>query len=211
MADDVRSIAVDWSFHMARAGQLSHNDAFFSPATHSRLGARSEAENVALNYSVDGAHQALMASPHHHDNLMNPTYRVAGFAVVIDGDGRYWVTEDFVEPAIGRATAAPHVVTVAYHGGRGPGVGESSGSGVGSAPDRGAALLHNMDLAAAGGSGIPAGRQRAGVVAGQAGLLGAVPLHSRPLELAAAILVYLMAFFANRAYSSRRKAEIKAS
>jgi uncharacterized protein YkwD len=217
MRDDVRSIAVNWSFHMAGAHQLSHNDAYFTPATHSRLGARSEAENVAMNYSVDQAHQALMNSPHHHTNLMNPVYRVAGFAVVVDGDGTYWVTEDFVDPAVARsavarpAAARPKAVTTG--GGSGAGVVDAASASTAAAaspaldtsssPDALSALLHRGEKATLAGRGRHHGRGP--------GLLAATLVRGKPLQLTGALLLYLAAVFATRAYSSRRRAETNAS
>src|SRR4051794_27001250 len=57
---DVASIASAWSDSMARAATLSHNDAYFSDASHDRLGAQLLGENVARAPDVDVAHEALM-------------------------------------------------------------------------------------------------------------------------------------------------------
>jgi hypothetical protein len=214
MRDDIRSIAIDWSSHMAHVKELSHNDAFFTPATHARLGARTEAENVALNNSVDHAHQALMNSPHHHDNLMNPAYRFAGFSVVVDGDGQYWVTEDFVEPSAARNPAAARPTATPRRGSRGASASGDAAAGAAS-PESAAgpvlestpttdglsALLHRGEKATLSSRGHGT----------RPGLLGVSTMRGKPMQLAAALLLYLMAFFANRAYSSRRKAEINAS
>jgi len=49
-----------------------------------------------------------MNSPGHRANLLNPRFSVAGFAVVQAPDGRYFITEDFFQPArpARRVTAA---------------------------------------------------------------------------------------------------------
>jgi len=39
-------------------------------------------------------HRGFMRSPHHRENLLDPDYEVAGFAVVRNGNMIY-VTEDF--------------------------------------------------------------------------------------------------------------------
>ena len=51
-------------------------------------------ENVAYAATVDQAHDNLMHSPPHRENLLNPAYNVAGFGVVRSGDSLY-VVQDF--------------------------------------------------------------------------------------------------------------------
>jgi uncharacterized protein YkwD len=84
---------------MARQQQLSHQ---FSgePSLPHRLAATSAlhldraGENVALDSSADQAHQHLMLSPPHRENLLNAGYNVAGFAAIRSGEHLY-VVEDF--------------------------------------------------------------------------------------------------------------------
>jgi len=84
---------------MASQNQLSHQ---FSgePSLPQRLAASSplhlqrEGENVAMAPNPDQAHQALMASPSHRDNLMSPNFNVAGFGVFRSGHMLY-VAQDF--------------------------------------------------------------------------------------------------------------------
>ena len=52
------------------------------------------AENVATADSADRAHEGLMNSPSHRENLMHPAYNIAGFGVVRRGSALY-VVEDF--------------------------------------------------------------------------------------------------------------------
>jgi uncharacterized protein YkwD len=51
-------------------------------------------ENVAYAGSVTQAHQGLMRSPPHRENLLNPAYNIAGIGAVWNGFVLY-VTEDF--------------------------------------------------------------------------------------------------------------------
>ena len=84
---------------MASQNQLSHQ---FSgePSLPQRLAASStlrlerEGENVAMAGNADQAHQALMSSPPHRDNLLSPNFNVAGFGVFRSGHMLY-VAQDF--------------------------------------------------------------------------------------------------------------------
>jgi len=51
-------------------------------------------ENVAFAPTVEQAHEALMQSSHHRENLLNPAYSLAGMSVVRKGKLLY-ITEDF--------------------------------------------------------------------------------------------------------------------
>ena len=103
----LRPLAVDkrlaataraWAEHLATSGTLAHNDPLFSSASHRRLGLRRLGENVGFDVSVPAQHKAFLASPHHRDNVLLASYRVAGFAVVRDANGHLWSTEDFGSP-----------------------------------------------------------------------------------------------------------------
>lgn len=84
---------------MAALGQLSHQ---FSgePSLTERISANTTlhlehaGENVASAADADGAHEALMASPPHRDNLLSTTFNVAGIGVVRKGNKLY-VAQDF--------------------------------------------------------------------------------------------------------------------
>lgn len=84
---------------MASQHQLSHQ---FSGelALPQRISANSAlhleraGENVALATTADDAHQALMSSPPHRDNLLNASFNVAGFGVFRSGN-RIYVAQDF--------------------------------------------------------------------------------------------------------------------
>lgn len=46
---------------------------------------------------VDSGHQALMNSPTHRKNILNPDYKYIGIGAYIAKDGRFWVTEHFLK------------------------------------------------------------------------------------------------------------------
>ena len=58
------------------------------------LSSDGQGENVDLNQTVAGAHDALMHSPPHRANILDPDYNAIGVGVIRGGD-KIWVTEDF--------------------------------------------------------------------------------------------------------------------
>lgn len=82
----------DWSLNMALADGISHNPALatWAPSDWTRLG-----ENVGVGGSVASLHDAFVASPAHHRNLVDPQFRYVGIGVVYD-DGRIYVTQQFM-------------------------------------------------------------------------------------------------------------------
>jgi uncharacterized protein YkwD len=99
MDDSLVRAARAHAAEMASQNQLSHQ---FSgePSLPQRLAASStlrlerEGENVAMAGNADQAHQALMSSPPHRDNLLSPNFNVAGFGVFRSGHMLY-VAQDF--------------------------------------------------------------------------------------------------------------------
>ena len=53
-----------------------------------------QAENIALEVDIEGAHQSLMRSPGHRANILNPDYNAVGVGIIRMGNDVY-VTEDF--------------------------------------------------------------------------------------------------------------------
>ena len=98
LASDLVRIARNWSGSMAAAGVIQHNPNLAEQMC-CRLGF---AENVAWGgapegyevESIEGVHRALMASPSHRDNLLNPVFDQVGIGVVLV-DGILYVTQDF--------------------------------------------------------------------------------------------------------------------
>ena len=84
---------------MASQHQLSHQ---FSgePSLIDRISASATlhlsraGENVAMATTPEDAHQALMSSPPHRDNLLSPNFNVAGIGVFRSGN-RLYVAQDF--------------------------------------------------------------------------------------------------------------------
>jgi len=64
------------------------------------------AENIAVNRDVEGAQEALMRSPGHRMNLLDPVFSEIGLGVVFGdgagGDPRVFVTQNFLQPPDGR-------------------------------------------------------------------------------------------------------------
>jgi uncharacterized protein YkwD len=84
------------SQRMAAANQIGHQFAG-EPGLSLRLRAvRSDAsgENVALAADAERAHTALMHSPHHRENILDPDYNSVGIGVVRTARGVF-VTQDF--------------------------------------------------------------------------------------------------------------------
>lgn len=88
------------SRRMAQANALSHR---FSrePDLMARLAPGGlhfdlTGENVAVNNSALGAHEGLMRSPPHRENILNPRFNAIGIGV-LRANGVLWVTQDFVE------------------------------------------------------------------------------------------------------------------
>ena len=105
--DDVAGIAIAHSERMAQSGDIFHNDNFFGTAVKNLLNAGARGENVAYNGDIDAAHARLMASAGHRANILDGRFSVAGFGVVQAPDGRYFITENFIQPAGAPRAAAP--------------------------------------------------------------------------------------------------------
>jgi hypothetical protein len=103
------AVAEAHSMDMAGHGFFSHT----SPQTGgpgdrirtAGLAPQTWAENIALNQSALAAHQALVHSPGHYANIMNPALRSVGLGMV-RGDSGLYVTQVFATLS-GGAVAAP--------------------------------------------------------------------------------------------------------
>ena len=84
---------------MAERGEISHQFPG-EPPFNRRIAANCAspldqyAENVAQASDAPGAHESLMHSPPHRENLLHPSYNVAGFGIVRRGSSVY-VVQDF--------------------------------------------------------------------------------------------------------------------
>ncbi|MCA1846544.1 MAG: CAP domain-containing protein [Actinobacteria bacterium] len=84
--------ARSWSAGMAAAGRIWHStlsDAITED--WKKLG-----ENVGMGGSVDGLHTAFVNSPHHYENLVDPSFGYVGIGIVMNS-GTIYVTEEFMQ------------------------------------------------------------------------------------------------------------------
>ena len=97
-----------WAEGMAAAGRIWHSTLSDGiTADWKKLG-----ENVGMGGSVDGLHDAFVASPHHYENLVDPSFGYVGIGIVMNGNTMY-VSEVFMELM---ATKTANVVTSAHDG-----------------------------------------------------------------------------------------------
>ncbi len=57
----------------------------------------SAGENIAKAAGVDAAHNSLMKSDGHRENILNPEFDYAGIGIVIDSLGTYYITQMFIQ------------------------------------------------------------------------------------------------------------------
>lgn len=97
---DLQAIAVEHSKRMAASNSLHHNPNLSTQVTSwSRL-----SENVGYGGGAETVHLALMASPGHRANILDPAVSQMGIGVVWSGT-RLWVTQVFRQPTAAAATA----------------------------------------------------------------------------------------------------------
>ncbi len=81
-----------WSAGMAAAGRIWHSTLSDGITEDwKKLG-----ENVGMGGSVDGLHTAFVNSPHHYENLVDPSFGYVGIGIVMNGNTIY-VTEEFMQ------------------------------------------------------------------------------------------------------------------
>jgi hypothetical protein len=114
---------------MVQHSQLAH-EFEGEPSPQSRvnnegLSSDAEGENVDLNQTIAGAHDALMKSPPHRANILDPDYNSIGVGVVRAG-GNVWVTEDFARrlPQLSESQAERTVQNAIDHNEKARGFGE---------------------------------------------------------------------------------------
>ncbi len=100
------SIARDWANSMAAAGGISHN-----PDVKARLSAagvdwRKTGENVGMGPTLTSIHEALVASPGHFRNIVDPDFDKIGLAVVVTGN-TLWIVQNFLMSRSAAAAPAP--------------------------------------------------------------------------------------------------------
>ena len=90
---NLTDVARQWSQQMANAGTISHNPNFPNQVTSDwqMLG-----ENVGQGYSVQSLFDAFVASPHHYENLVEPSYTRVGVGVVVTPSGQIFTSHEFM-------------------------------------------------------------------------------------------------------------------
>jgi uncharacterized protein YkwD len=106
---DLTEMARSWAAQMAKDGGISHRTDLTTaaPADWVHVG-----ENVGVGGTVASLHQAFVASPLHHKNLVDPDFESIGVGIVVV-DGRIWVAENFLKAA--PAGTTPVADTVELH------------------------------------------------------------------------------------------------
>lgn len=93
-----------WSTTMARRGELSHSGSgtdVLAAVGRRDAAVSSAGENVGYAPTVSRLHDALMDSPGHRRNLLDPVFRYIGLGVATS-DQRVWVTQTFYARSPGR-------------------------------------------------------------------------------------------------------------
>src|ERR1700761_1260840 len=80
--------------HAALSHQFEGEPPMQTRFRHEELPSDRQGENVDLDQDIPSAHQALMNSPLHRANILDPNYNVVGVAVLHSGPNLY-ITEDF--------------------------------------------------------------------------------------------------------------------
>lgn len=86
-----------WSSHMASTNVLAHSNAgsgLLNDVARFYPRVNTVGENVGYSGSVSSLHAALMNSPGHRANILNPGFRYVGLGVVVSGS-RMWLTQTF--------------------------------------------------------------------------------------------------------------------
>jgi uncharacterized protein YkwD len=84
-----------WSEEMRRTNQLAHDPNTAAETSQVVPDWQRVGENVGVGYSVSTLHQAFWDSPGHRANMLG-SFNQVGVGVVIEGNGKIWVTFRFV-------------------------------------------------------------------------------------------------------------------
>ncbi|MFP5316768.1 MAG: CAP domain-containing protein, partial [Acidimicrobiia bacterium] len=91
---------------MAAAGRISHNPDIKGDLRAAGVEWRKSGENVGMGGSLASIHEALLASPGHFRNIVDPDFDRVGLGVVVTGN-TLWLVQNFVMSRSGTAAAAP--------------------------------------------------------------------------------------------------------
>jgi uncharacterized protein YkwD len=112
---DLAAVAREHSRDMLMRRYFGHNDPDGrSPGTRIKAAGipwQATAENIAAFDSVTGAETAFMNEPrfahNHRGNILNPKYTEMGIGIVRDRNGRYYITQEFIESPADLQAAFP--------------------------------------------------------------------------------------------------------
>lgn len=96
---------------LGTGGSLLHNLDLLTKPLLNTLGAVIAGENVGWSTNAEDLHARLMASPSHRSVLLEPRFNTAGFAVIQDTDGLYYLTQDYIQASGASPAAAPAKAT----------------------------------------------------------------------------------------------------
>ncbi|MFA5787825.1 MAG: CAP domain-containing protein [Actinomycetota bacterium] len=102
VADDLVEVARRHSAEMAAKGTIYHNPNLATDVSNWQV----VGENVGMGPTVESINQAFIDSPKHYANYVDTAYTQLGVGVVIDSDGRIFVTQVFRQPASAPAPVA---------------------------------------------------------------------------------------------------------
>ena len=98
--DNLVAKARGWAATMAAADRIWHSTLSDGiTADWQKLG-----ENVGMGGSVDGLHNAFVASPHHYENLVDPAFTQVGIGIAMSGS-TIFVAEEFMQLMPAKSTA----------------------------------------------------------------------------------------------------------
>lgn len=106
------STAAAHSVDMANSGTIYHNMTGYMAVGHGAMGATFLGENVAMGTNIDYAQSALINSPPHRQNILDPRFNYLGVGAATDANGQVYLTEDFAQIG-GGAAPAPQPVAAA--------------------------------------------------------------------------------------------------
>ena len=97
------SVARQWASSMAAAGAISHNAGLKGQigSNWSKVG-----ENVGFGGSVKAIYDALLDSPSHLRNILDPEFERVGLGVVVVNNV-VWLVQDFLTPMYAAAAPTP--------------------------------------------------------------------------------------------------------
>ncbi len=97
---ELEEVARAHALRMKEVAQVGHSLSDGDPnerVQNANISAKRVGENVAHAENLVNAHRALYGSPSHRQNLLDPGWKLGGFAVIPGEDGTVWVCEVFVE------------------------------------------------------------------------------------------------------------------